>query len=89
MTTSKEEALQARIDELEARIAANRTTPEFSSVFVNTKTGEPLLWDSLSETKRHLEKEGVLDPIRVKAASETLTSEQFHNSLTSILRELI
>ena len=93
MTTSKEEALQARIDELEARIAANKTAPEFSSVFIHPEGGKKtgfISWSGLSETKKFLESKAnpLLMWLLDVEEKETFTSREFHEALEKALTVL-
>jgi len=91
MTTTTEleqklEKLEQENEVLKARIAANKSAPEFSAVFVDAKERSPMKWKNLSETKRHFEQKQpeLLKRLCENVGTESLTSKEFHRALENL-----
>ena len=85
-TDATTEALKAEIERLKEQIAANKSAPEFSAVFVDAKERSPMKWKNLSETKRHFEQKQpeLLKRLCENVGTESLTSKEFHRALENL-----
>ena len=92
MTTTTEleqklEKLEHENEVLKARIAANKSAPEFSAFFVNAKDRTPIKWNHLSETKRFFEQKHQELLTSLLDDEATATSKEFHEALIKALTQ--